>query len=523
MERIDLLFDPCSRFLMVFETYVIIESMSKITKATLILFVFFALDKAVGILRLSWMTNVLPLREQDVFHAANNLPDLLFTLISGGALAVAFIPVLSEVLEKSGRPEAWKLFSRVANLAFLITAALAVVIALLAEPIIRGIIAPGFDEAQKALAVQLMRLNLVATVIFSISGLIMGGLQANQHFLFPALAPLLYNLGQLVGVGYFAPERGLGLGAQGMAYGVILGALLHLFIQIPGLVRYQFRWTASLGLATAEVRQVLRLMLPRVFTMLFIQAVFLIRDNLASRLSAGSVTALTYGWMIQQIPETVLGTAVATAMLPTLAEFAARADWAAFRGAIERAVKALLALTLPIAAILTLGLRPLVAAAFNFTPEQSNLLMLVTGGFLAGLAGHSLNEIAMRSFYARQKARFPLWAAFVSANVYLVLGWVCFGQLGAPGIALTDSIVFTTQAVALLWLWSRRSGNLLRVGSTLWRAPLAALVGGLVTALGLVFGQTVISPLLASFAAMGLGVLASLPLIWPEIRLLLRL
>jgi putative peptidoglycan lipid II flippase len=267
--------------------------MSKITKASLILFIFFALDKALGILRLSWMTRVLPLGEQDVFHAANNLPDLLFTLISGGALAIAFIPVLSEVLAKQGRPEAWKLFSRVANLAFLVTAALALIFALLADPIIRSGIAPGFDEAQKILAVQLMRLNLVATILFSISGLVMGGLQANQHFLLPAMAPLFYNVGQIVGVAYFAPSEGLGLGTEGVAYGVILGALLHLLIQLPGLLRYQFRWTASLGLATAEVRQVLRLMLPRVFTMFFIQAVFLIRDNLASRLSEGSVTALT--------------------------------------------------------------------------------------------------------------------------------------------------------------------------------------------------------------------------------------
>lgn len=502
-----------------------IGTMSKITKATLILFIFFALDKALGIFRLSLLTRVLPLREQDVFHAANNLPDLLFTLISGGALAVAFIPVLSQVLTRQGRPEAWKLFSRVANLAFLVTAVLAALFALLADPIIRGNfgIAPGFDEAQKTLAVQLMRLNLVATVIFSISGLVMGGLQANQHFLLPAMAPLLYNVGQIVGVSYFAPENKLGMGAVGVAYGVILGALLHLLIQLPGLARLKFHWSPSLGLKTEEVRQVLRLMLPRVMTMFFIQAVFLIRDNLASRLSEGSVTALTYGWMIQQVPETILGTAVATAMLPTLAEFAAQADWAAFRAAIERAGRALLALTLPAAAILTFGLRPLLVAAFDFPAAQSDLLMLVTGGFMLGLTGHSLNEIAMRSFYARQKAWFPLWAAFVSTGVYYALGWVCYNQLGALGIALTDSVVFTTQAVTLLWLWARRSGNALRIGSTAWRAPLAALVGGAVTALGLWVGGALVSPLLAGLAAMALGLLASLPLILPEVRSLLKL
>ena len=117
-----------------------------------------------------------------------------------------------------------------------------------------------------------MRLNLIATLIFSISGLVMGGLQANQHFFLPALAPMLYNLGQIFGAIILSPEKpyviagfqlpAFGMGVYGLVYGVILGALLHLGIQIPGLLKYQFRWTPKIGLNNPDVRRVLKIMAP---------------------------------------------------------------------------------------------------------------------------------------------------------------------------------------------------------------------------------------------------------------------
>jgi putative peptidoglycan lipid II flippase len=114
------------------------------------------------------------------------------------------------------------------------------------------VVAPGFPAEQQSLTIELMRLDLLAILIFSISGLVMAGLQANQHFLLPALAPGLYNIGQIFGVGVLAPSEGLsfgglnlpafGLGIHGLVYGVILGALLHLLVQTPGLIAFQFRW-----------------------------------------------------------------------------------------------------------------------------------------------------------------------------------------------------------------------------------------------------------------------------------------
>ena len=307
--------------------------MKSLARSSLLVAFFFGLDKAIGLARQLLVARQFGMSpELDAFNAANNVPDLLFALISGGALSLAFIPVLTETLEQEGRAAAWRLFSRVANWAFLITAVISIGLAFAAEPIVawRLGVAPGFSASQQALVAQLMRLNLIATLIFSVSGLVISGLQARQHFVLPALAPVLYNVGLIAGVVVLAPEHGwqvgslrlpaFGLGIQGMVYGVILGALLHLAIQIPGLVRYGFRWSASLTWRDERVRRVARLMGPRVLTLGAIQLVFVLTDNLASYMPAGAVSALVYGWVIMQVPETVIGTAIGTVLLPRLAE-----------------------------------------------------------------------------------------------------------------------------------------------------------------------------------------------------------
>lgn len=509
---------------------------SRLSKISLLLAVFFMLDKALAILRQVLIARQFGLsRELDAFNVANNVPDLLFALISGGALAMAFIPVLSEVLTKSGQVSAWKLFSRIANLAFLVTVVLAVVVAFFAAQIVRSEIgiAPGFTSSQQDLVIRLMRLNLIATIIFSISGLVMAGLQSNQHFLLPAMAPLFYNIGQIFGVVILSPEQGYqigsitlpayNLGVSGLVYGVIIGAALHLLIQIPGLIKYKFHWEPSLTLNDPEVKKVLRLLGPRLITMLFIQSIFLIRDNLASRLAAGAVTSLTYGWMLQQVPETLIGTAIGTAMLPTLSEHFSQDKKEAFQETIQKAVRVLIALCLPIAAVMALGLRPLLLIAFDFGNDGTRLLTWVTAAFLLGLTGHSLKEIGARSFYARQNALIPLLTAGINVFLYAVLGMLLYRPLGASGIALTDSLVFTTEAVILLLLLNRRMVSPVKLSSSVWRVLGAVITASLVTWGTSSFLEPRTSLLVTGVVAMFLGFFSSLPWIWKEIRLLFQL
>ncbi|MBE3067803.1 MAG: hypothetical protein IMZ73_10340 [Chloroflexi bacterium] len=507
------------------------RNLSPLTRTSFLLAFFFTFDKALAFIKSMLFNKVVGLEGMGIFGASNNIPDYLSALLSGGALGMAFIPVLREYLDREGRSAAWDLFARVINLAFLLTAAVSVVIIALAEPLVRYIIVPHFSPEKQVLTTSLMRLDLLAILLFSISGLVMSGLQANKHFLLPALAPIFYNLGQIFGVTILTPNQGLhlgpvalpafGLGLYGMVYGVILGAALHLLIQVPGLIHYGFRWRPVIGLKTPGVQRVLILLWPRVLTMASIQAYFVARDSLASRFGEAGIGALNLGWTIQQVPETVIGTAIAIALLPTLAEFINGGQPDAFRETVNRALRVMLALSLPAAALLAVGIRPLVAGFFGFETSQLDLVTWCTWAFLFGLLGDAWLETAVRSFYANQNTRTPLVAAFVQAVLFILLAWLFSSWIGLPGIPLAAAVTFTTQAIVLLSLQNRKFPGLLNMEGTLVRAVLAAIAGGLVAYAGMRFLP--LSALLAALVALAAGTAAALPFIWKEVRLLLHL
>ena len=489
----------------------------------LVAFLFF-LDKILALIRAKFSLDIFGLTSQfDAFNAANNLPDLLFALISGGALAMAVIPVLSGTLTLKGQDALWDVFSRVANIAFIGTAIVSIFVAIFAHQIVRAEIGitPGFTPELQTLVAELMRLNLIATLIFSISGLVMAGLQANQHFLFPALAPIMYNVGQLFGIMFLVPR----FGVHGLVYGALLGAILHLLIQIPGLIKYKFRWTPAVSINNPEVLEALKLVGPRLLTMFMIQLMFIARDNLASRLNQeGTVSALTYGWMIMQVPETILGTAIATALLPTLSEHAARGAWDEFRQTVEKAIRVLIAITLPIAAVMAAGIHPLLRLVFGGLNEaEAFLLTWTVRMYLITLCGYSIHEVAVRSFYARKEALFPLKAVAIRLAIYLAIGIsvvAFFPSVGAPGIAIAE-ISLTIEAIILfIWL-SKRLHEPLRIDGVLFKGLSAALIGG-VLAYSLARylpGSAVLTALLGMVA----GGLLALPIIWSEVKLLLKL
>ncbi len=509
---------------------------SRLTRISLLLFLFFGADKLLALIRTVIIGRQFGLSaELDVFNAANNLPDMLFALISGGALAIAFIPILSETLVKEGRQSSWKLFSQIANLAFVVTAVLALFMAIFAGPLVRWElgIAPGFTSDQQDLAVQLMRLNLIATLIFSISGLVMAGLQANQHFLLPAIAPLVYDGGKIFGAVILAPSVGyriagiqlpaFGMGIHGLVYGVIIGAALHLLVQVPGLIKYKFKWFPSLSVKDTAVRKVLGMMGPRLVSMVFIQLIFLAQDNLASRLPVGSVTALSFGWWIQQVPQTMIGTAIATALLPTLSDHVASGEDKAFKDTIERSLKVMIALSLPIAVILSLTSLPLIQTAFGFTLAESNMILRAAQAFLVGLLGHNLVELGVRSFYARQNARVPMAVSTLGFFVYLGLAIPLMSWLSFVGIALANAISYSIQAVLLVLLLNHRLPDKFRLGGPIIRAVLSAVLAG---ACAWLVMRVLPIPIPALFLALGaivVAVIAAAVPIWKEIRLLVHL
>lgn len=522
--------------------------MSKLTRATIIIALSFAVNKVLAIVRQLIIARQFGLSaELDVFNVANNVPDMLYSLISGGALAMAIIPVLSEVLTKEGRSDGWRVFSQVANFAFLVTAALSLVVGVFAEPLVKSPIgiAPGFSPEQQALVVSIMRLDLIATLIFSMAGLLVAGLQANQHFFLPAVAPIMYNLGQIFGALILAPVEGLtiagitlpayGMGVYGIVYGVLIGSLLYLIVLIPGLFRFQFKWFPGLGKRDPYVKRILAMLAPRVGSMLCYQLTFIARDNIASYLSEGAPTALTYGWMIQQVPETLIGTALGTALLPTLSELFARKDQAGYHATIEKVERVIIALAIPITVVLSLVLRPFIETAFGFDTAATDQLLWVTRGFLVGLLGHCLLELGSRIFFSQQNAVIPFLASAINFGIYILAGTLLSSRLDATGIALADSIAFSIQAAFLLILFVLRDRKSTRpekgeeekkttreLGQTIWRTIAGSATAGAIA--WLVMQRSAGLPLLVQgMASFLFGIGAVLPFIWKELKVFLNL
>jgi putative peptidoglycan lipid II flippase len=500
--------------------------LSRLTRTSLLLAFFFGADKVVAFAKTLLSNRIVGLDGMGIFGAATNVPNYLSALLSGGALGIAFIPVLTEYLDHQGRRQAWDLFARVVNLAFLLTGLISLAIIAAAGPLVRYIIAPGFSSSIQVETVSLMRLDLVAILIFSISGLVTCGLEANQHFLLPALAPIFYDIGQIFGVVFLTPSRGLhlgplhlpafGLGLNGLVFGVILGAALHLLIQVPGLIRYQFRWRPVIGFNTPGMRRVLVLFWPRILTMAAIQVYFVARDSLASHFGTSGVGALNLAWTVEQVPETIFGTAIAVAMLPSLAEFIDHGRRQEYIETLNRALRVVLALSLPSAVLIALTVRPFSAVFFQFSTLQLNLLTDCTWAFMIGLLADAWLETAVRAYYARQDTRTPLLAAALQALAFVLLSLALEPLLGLAGIPLAASLTLTAQALVLLLMLGRSFPGLFRVGGTALRAVLAGLLAG-ATAYALLH-YLPLAPLFSASCALIAGTLVAVPLIWKELR-----
>lgn len=500
------------------------NKLTPLARNSLIVAFFFFINKVLALVETMIVSRIYSdqIELLDTFNAANNLPDLLFALISGGALAMAFIPLLTEYLTTKSREAAWDLFSRVANFGFLITGVFALLVAIFAQQIVDSEIgiAPGFSADQRVLLAQLMRMNLIGTMIFSISGLVMASLQANQHFVMPAIAPIMYNVGHIFGAIFLVPSYGI----YGLVYGVIIGAALHLLVQFPMLFKFGFRWTPALDIRHTGLIEAVKLMAPRLFTMAGIQLIFIARDNLASRLDqVGAVTSLTYGWMIMQVPETILGTALATALLPTLSELASKQDWKKFGETVERSLRLLIALTLPIAAVMSAGINPLVRGVFGFDEEISQLLTWTTRAYLATLTGYVIHEVAVRAFYARKEPMIPLYAVIIRLALFLgigIAGISLFPEIGAPIIAIAELALLIEAIILLVWL-SRRTHEPVNTNSAIFKGLIAAVIGGVVTYLIALYlpGGAIVTALIG----MVVGGLIALAIVWSEAKQLFNL
>jgi putative peptidoglycan lipid II flippase len=219
----------------------------------------------------------------------------------------------------------------------------------------------------------------------------------------------------------------------------------------------------------------------------------------------------------------LIGTAIATALLPTLSEHIAAEDQAAFKNTIERSLRVMIAFSFPVAVILSLGSLPLIQFAFGFSLEESQMILWATRGYLVGLLGHSAVELGVRSFYAKQNAQVPMVTSGLGLIIYIGFAVLFMRPLGAGGISLANSISYSVQGLLLFVLLSRGLTEKFQVGSTFLRSILSGVLGGICLWLIISVLHFSISPLILSIGGMILAAVVSAVPIWREIGSLTKL
>jgi len=255
------------------------QDRSIILQAATIVGVAFVFSRLLGLVRdavINYFYGITSL-EANAYFIASRFPETIFLIIAGGALGSAFIPTFSAYFTRNNASGGWRLFSAVINLVTIFTTIVATLAAIFAPQIIAFFYADlvGNDPELLDMTVELMRVMLISPIIFGISGVVMSALNARQHFLLPAIAPIVYNLGIIAGAIAFAPN------VMGLAIGTVAGSLGHLLIQIPGLRMKKARYTPILTVNDPGVRRVLRLMAPRVLGLSFGQLNHLLIQFLA--------------------------------------------------------------------------------------------------------------------------------------------------------------------------------------------------------------------------------------------------
>lgn len=425
--------------------------------------------------------------ENDAFNASNRLPDILYQLIAGGALASAFIPTFTTLLTRGERQKAWLLASAIANLITLIFVILGAVIAIFAPWVVRNVLAPGFtDPTQFKLTVELVRIQLLAPIIFGISGLCMGILNSHRSFLWPALAPMMYSIGKILGVLLLSPFMGI----YGLAVGVVAGALMHGLIQLPAVLKLPERkYSFTLGLHMPDVREVARLMGPRVLGVAFVQLNFLINTRLASQWPGG-MTAIAVGFALMMIPEAAIAQAIAIAALPSFSAQVANGKLENMRGSLAVLLRGLLFLAIPASIGLILLRTPLVTIIYQrgaFDTESTKMVAWALLWYAAGLVGHSVVEVVSRAFYALHDTKTPVFVgvaamslnvglSFLFTHLFTQNGWMPHG-----GLALANSLATFLEMATLLFFMRRRLSGLegRKVLDGTWKACLAGGIMGL--------------------------------------------
>ncbi len=465
-------------------------------QSSILVILFFGLGKVTGLIRIRLVAGVFGTSpEFDAFTAANQLPEVFFVLIAGGSLAAAFIPVYSASLTNKPGTSA-RLANTILTLVIFILGTISAIGAVFAPWLTHTLLVPHFTPELQILTADIMRVILIQTTIFGISGVLSSILNAHQHFALPALAPLSLDIGYVIGLYLFVPHMGI----VGLAWGTVVGGILHICIQLPALIRYKIGYRPTLALQMTGVHEVVRLMGPRIVTLGAIQLADLFIIRIASGLPSGSTSGYFYGFSLMQFPETLLGTTIALVVFPTMAELFNMNDVEGMKQTAVSALGIIWTLTIPAAAMLVLLGQPAIVFFLQgdvFDATSTRLVYSVLIVFSVRVVSEATVEIVARLFYAQHNTRTPMfvYVGWLVVNVSIAYLLVQGLGLGIIGLAGASTIAFTVLAIVLFQLNRNRLNGLAErelavIGG---RAVVGTAVMSVVM---LLVGQVITSPLL---------------------------
>lgn len=397
----------------------------------------------------------------DAYTVAFTIPDFMFFILVSGALSVTFIPVFNQRLATGNKKSAWELSTSLLNLLALVTLAVSVLIIIFAEPLVRYVVGPGLDESSTALAVSMMRVIAINPFLFAIATVFASMQQAVGRFAFFALAPVLYNIGIIIGALFFT--NGINIfgwqafdgGIMGVALGVVLGSVLQLVVSSLGLYGMGFDYRFKIYWKNKGLHQVLRLLPPRSLDQGIDYVNSIVETNLASRFTAGSVRAYQQATALSFVPINLIGVAISTAAFPKMTERLGQGRPDLFKKELQAVLRVIIWLALPVTVIAYFTRGYLV----NFIENGGDQYMAsILAILVLTILFRSVYFISARSFYAQQDTKTPLYISLFTISLNIVLAiWFSLGlSMGVYGLAWAAVIGSIVEVAILFLIMSRR-------------------------------------------------------------------
>lgn len=414
------------------------HSENSVRMASVILLITMALSNVLGLFRDHFLARFIPTSELDIYFAAFRVPDLIFNFLILGAISSAFIPVFCEFISKDDLEEGWKVTNSLLNIAVLLMAISAIVLFFI-MPFITPLVVPNFDAEKMHRVTDLSRLLMLTPIFFSISYIFSGVLNSFKRFVAYSFAPLIYNLSIILGI--FLLGRSMGI--TGVVYFVIIGAVLHMLIQLPSVIKLGYKFEFILDFKNASIKRIARLMFPRTIGMGVNQIMLIVYTAIGSALAVGSISAFNFANNIQTMPVVVFGTSFATAVFPTLTTAFSKSEPDKFIFYLNRTIRTIAYLMIPVSVafvLLRAQIIRLILGSGNFGWSDTKATALTLGYFSLSLLAQGLIPLLARSFYAMKNTRTPMYISLATAFISIIIAYPLSNRMGVAGLALAFTI-----------------------------------------------------------------------------------